>query len=254
MISERLTVTRYVAAVLVGVALLAAVSTAEAHTQWVGGIKVTYSKPGFEAYHDQDDDTLTIRITQGGGSLNVKATPAAIYYWGSECDVYLWGMPGVDIKNIKLKGYIGDYDYCVLYVCGYVHYVKKFTLQYGAVGYTWYYGRDFGLYRDSQFDSMAKKIIMKWAWAYAAVLAEEGEFFSLSSRGKPAREDVCKAEVSPEERMVLGEAIRAALDEEEEEDVEGSTAEVEAKPEPVELDVSAGDAVGFFQSLLLGGK
>lgn len=261
MISERLSVTGYVAAVLVGVALLAAVSTAEATAVIVDGIKVKYDRPlaNWGAYYDPGDGTLTVEIEPqaAGGVLIVKPLPEAVLWWPGYVDIYIFA-PDAYIKKIDLKGE----DWCRFYVVGEVDSADKFKLTWGVVGSTDYYGWDVGLYQ-WDFDPWGinnlrwpLNIKVKNGFTTAPVLAP---MFVLGARApvkgeKFDKPDPSKSGVLPEDKMALWESVRGASAENQKKEIEKSAADVETAPEPVELDVSAGDAVGFFQSLLLGGK
>jgi hypothetical protein len=252
MIRGKLKIARYVAAVLVGVALLAALSTAEAQVQlyWqeVGGILVGYSNPLFDAYWDSFDDTLTVEVLMSGGPLVIKATEIAPIFWGPYCDVYILA-DFANITTVKLKGH----DMCPLYVCGYVDFANKFILKNGVVGNTDYWGPDFGLYRDSLFGP--KKIAMKWGYSTGAVLASS-TFASLSrEKGeKPCTDGACARAVSPEEKVAMWEAMKAQADESGEDEDDEIDKEFEEEDASADVDVSPGDKVAIFQSLLLNAK
>jgi hypothetical protein len=261
MMSERLSVTRYVAAVLVGVALLAAVSTAEATAVIVDGIKVKYDRPlaNWGAYYDPDDGTLTVEIEPqaAGGVLIVKPLPEAVLWWPGYVDIYIFA-PDAYIKKIDLKGK----DWCRFYVVGEVDSADKFKLTWGVVGSTDYYGWDVGLYQ-WDFDPWGinnlrwpLNIKVKNGFTTAPVLAP---MFVLGARApvkgeKFEKPDPSKSEVLRKDKAALWQDTEFDVYESEQEEVEQGNEEDAADDASCELDVSAGDAVGFFQSLLLGAE
>jgi hypothetical protein len=249
MIRGRLKMTQYIAGVLVGVALLAAGSTAEAlHWELVGGVWVGYDTPFFDAYYDPFDDTLTVEVYASGGPLVVEATALASFFWGPYCDVYIWA-DGASITNMKFKGH----DTCWLYVAGFVEFANKFMMKKGVVGELDDYVDDFGLYRDSIFGP--KKILMKWGHASGAVLGPEWLRSLTREEGqKPSVEGVSKREGAVEEKIARLEAMKAAVDESGEDDDPDDDEEFEAEDSSADVDLSPGDKVAIFQSLLLNAK
>jgi PKD repeat protein len=129
----------------------------------VDDIKVTYSKGGCLAWHNELDDTVRIEVLEDGGTLNLTAGEDAAAYWDSRCDVYIYA-PDASVKKINLKGR----PETQLYVCGQVGYVKNFVLKYGHVGDTLSYGPEVGL-GSAAFDP-PKKLVIKGGWSTAAVL------------------------------------------------------------------------------------
>jgi len=133
----------------VGIAFTA---PAVAATINVGGVKVTYSKAGMDAYYNAGDDTLTIVLSESGGTLVVTATGEANANWGSYVDTVIFGF-GIDVKNIILKGRSD----AAFFVAGEMNTCDKFMVKNGFVGGTDYYG-DTGLYSDAGAVSTSIKI------------------------------------------------------------------------------------------------
>ena len=106
----------------------------------IDGISVSYSGDGADAYYDSTDNTLTVAVTQSGGSLNILVGPNAYLAWGSYVDVYILA-DSATLKSINIKGSVS----CTPFIAGQVNYVTKFALLNGVVGDTDYYGQDFGL-------------------------------------------------------------------------------------------------------------
>jgi hypothetical protein len=141
--------------------LVVAASRSDAAYKTVnGGITVSYSGDGASAYYDSSDGTLTIEITQGGGSLKVTVGPTANATWGDYVDIYI-SADNADLKSISIKGSAT----CTPYLCGQVNYASKFNLTGGVVGDTDYYGQDFGL--GSISDTVTVSIGMKYSYTTA---------------------------------------------------------------------------------------
>ncbi len=101
----------------------------------IDGVVVKYSLPGANAYYDPDDETLTINITQSGGTLSVTATKTAQAVWGSYVDVYMAGAD-VEFKSLKFTGR----EECRFYITGQCYHIRNFGLAFGYVGGTDFYG------------------------------------------------------------------------------------------------------------------
>ncbi|MBI3853264.1 MAG: hypothetical protein HY298_23690 [Verrucomicrobia bacterium] len=128
-------------AVVIVSLMLAFASRSEAGFKTViDGISVSYSGDGANAYYDPNDGTLTVAVSQSGGSLNIIVGPNAYLAWGTYTDIYILA-DGATLKSINIKGALN----CTPFVAGQVNYVTKFTLLGGVVGDTDYYGQDFGL-------------------------------------------------------------------------------------------------------------
>jgi len=245
MIHKRLTLTRYVAAALVGAVLLAALSTAEARSLTVMGIKVSYNREPWDVYYDGFDDTLTIIIgyAADGGNLKVAATKEAPLYWGWYCDVYVWA-DYAEIKNMSFKGiHRRGVSEFMLFICGFVDHARGLKVTSGCVGFTDYYGPDFGLY---SYLGPPNKIAINKGFATAAVLGPEFLRSRATRSGKPSKEDVSKSETSPEDKVVFFKMLRAEEYESEE--------KVEPDSEVSEVEVSPEDKVTFWQMLLRSAK
>ncbi len=52
------------------------------------GVAVKYSGAYF-VYYDGVDDTLTVQILSGGGSLSIAVLHDAWFYWGGYVDIYI---------------------------------------------------------------------------------------------------------------------------------------------------------------------
>src|SRR5437667_2180457 len=117
--------------VVVALIIFAASQCHAGYKNVIGGITVTYSGDGAEAYYDPNDGTLTISVTESGGSLKVTAGPEAPATWGGYADVYILADNAV-FKSIAFKGSPS----VLLYLTGQVFYVGKFSLTYGVVGST----------------------------------------------------------------------------------------------------------------------
>jgi hypothetical protein len=141
----------------------ASVETKAEYVADIGGIKVRYTKPGCLAFYNDEDDTLTVQVTESGGDLLVKCGDEAYLVWDDSCDLRI-SAPGASINTMILKGNLETQ----LHVAGEVDYVKSFKLKYGSVGDTDFYGPDFGLYNTSLVPP--NKILFKWGWATAPVL------------------------------------------------------------------------------------
>lgn len=109
------------------------------YTVTIGGVKVSYTKAGCSAYYDQNDDTLTIELSQDAGNLTVTAQRTAAQNWGGYTDVYIAGDDSM-VKGITLNGRSDN----PFYVVGQIAYTKKFSSNYTVIGDTDYYG-DTGL-------------------------------------------------------------------------------------------------------------
>lgn len=99
------------------------------YTVTIGGVKVSYTKPGCNAYYDLIDDTLTIEITDDDGALTVTAGSFAAQNWGGHTDIYIVADATI-LKSITLKGRAD----ILFYVMGQVAYCPKFTSTYTNVG------------------------------------------------------------------------------------------------------------------------
>jgi hypothetical protein len=138
---------------VLGVGLALAAPAVAGTTINVGGVKVQYSKTGgMDAYYNAGDDTLTIVLSESGGTLVVTATADAPLNWGSYVDTVIFGF-GVDVKNIILKGRTD----APFFVAGEMNHCDRFMVKNGFVGGTDYYG-DTGLYSDSGGISTSIKI------------------------------------------------------------------------------------------------
>jgi hypothetical protein len=134
----------------------------------LGGITISYSLPGASAYYYPDDGTLTVEVTQDGGSLSISCGSTANANWGNLVDVYILANNTV-LKSISIKGFSSkDAAPCWPCVCGDVYYVSKFAMSYGCIGGTAYYGRDFGLGEASKYVTSA--ISLKNSYATAQLL------------------------------------------------------------------------------------
>ena len=249
--------TQYFAAVLVGVALLTVLSTADAATVKIDGIKVVYDRPiaaGWGAYYDQWDQTLTIEIEQQaqGGNLLVKALENAYQFWPGYVDVYI-SAPSADIASINLIGRDG----LRFYVVGEVDSCRKFKLNWGTVGGTWAYGPYTGLYQ-WDFDPWGmhgarwpKKVLVKNGFSPAPALAPIGFLGSPTRvKGEKVLQMVSESESEALSEAKSNLAESEADDEEEEEDDEKS----EDDDSSANADFSPGDKVAIFQSLLLNAE
>src|ERR1041385_2508693 len=92
-------------------------SLAAGYKTVIGGITVAYSLPGASAYYDADDNTLTISVSQSGGSLNVTVGSTAYATWGSTMDIYILA-GNASFKSISIKGTPS----CWPFICGDVYY------------------------------------------------------------------------------------------------------------------------------------
>src|SRR5262249_7994899 len=132
-----------------------------------------YSKAGMDAYYNASDDTLTINVTESGGTLVVTATSDAPTNWGSYIDTVIYGY-GADVKNINLKGRPD----AAFFVAGEMNSCDHFMVKNGFVGGTDYYG-DAGLYSDAGSVSTSIKIFDGVAigpvFVYAAPAVAQGE-------------------------------------------------------------------------------
>jgi len=141
----------------------AGVETKARYVAEVYGVKVNYSKAGCVAYYNDDDGTLTVEITEGGGNLLVKCGEAAYLDWDDYCDVYI-DAPDASINNMILKGNLNTQ----LHVVGSVGYLNNFKLKYGCVGDTDHYDENFGLGCTSL--TPPNKILIKYGWTKAPLL------------------------------------------------------------------------------------
>jgi hypothetical protein len=175
MIRKRVFIVRVTAFLLcfcVAAATASAATGAKGYKIIIGDIKVTYSKGGCYAFHNLDDDILTVEVWENDGTLNVTCGKNALTYWGPRCDIYIDG-PDASIKTINLKGR----PETQLHVCGQLDYVKNFKLKYGHVGDTLSYGAGVGLGSGAQ--DPPKNILIKSGYTRAALLGVEyPEFLS----------------------------------------------------------------------------
>jgi hypothetical protein len=138
-------------------------SLAAGYKTVMGGITVSYSLPGAVAYYDTNDNTLTISVSQSGGSLNVTIGSTAYASWGNGVDIYILA-GSTTFKSISIKGTPS----CWPYVCGDIFYTAKFSLFDGVVGNTVYYGMNFGLGAAST--AITPSISLKNSWTTAQLL------------------------------------------------------------------------------------
>ena len=104
------------------------------------GVLVSYSGIGANAYYNINDNTLTVEVTESGGTLNITVGPDAPDVWGNFVDIHIVA-GAVTLKAINIKGTID----CTPYVAGQVDFVGKFSLLNGVVGNTEAYGLNYGL-------------------------------------------------------------------------------------------------------------
>jgi hypothetical protein len=138
-------------------------SLAAGYKAVIDGITVSYSLPGATAYYDPDDNTLTVYVTQSGGSLNVTVGPTAFSIWGNSVDIYILAN-GMSFKSISIKGTPS----CWPFICGDIYYTGKFALLNGVIGNTITYGPDFGLGAAST--AITPSISLKYSWTTAQLL------------------------------------------------------------------------------------
>jgi hypothetical protein len=105
------------------------------YTVTLGGVKVSYTKSGCVAYYDQNDDTLTVELSQDAGNLTVTAQRTAAQSWGGYTDIYIAGDDSL-VKAITLNGRSDN----PFYVTGQIAYTKKFSSNYTVIGDTDFYG------------------------------------------------------------------------------------------------------------------
>ena len=129
----------------------------------IGGVTVSYSLPGAAAYYDTNDNTLTIVVTQNGGSLNVTVGSTAYASWGNSLDIYILA-GNTTFKSISIKGTPS----CWPFICGDIYYTGKFALFDGCIGNTVYYGVNFGLGAAST--GITPSISLKNSWTTAQLL------------------------------------------------------------------------------------
>lgn len=149
---------------MVGLFLLVLASApAWAGSKLVDGIKVKYPYD-FDADYNEEDETLTIVIYEGGGKLTVKALPGASEYWGDYVDVNLVA----DCVYVPALTFKGRSD-LPFYITGQVGATDKLSIVNGSVGGTWYY-EDVGL--GVGYDHLPSVISIKNGVAYGSVLGE----------------------------------------------------------------------------------
>lgn len=167
-------------AVFIAVLLLCCLTiSGNAHAGYsaiVHGIKVTYSKPGCEAYYDYADNTLTVNVTEADGNLSVVATKDAPVYYSGGIDVFLnspWR-----VNAVTVKGYWNPSTqvYRPMFLVGQIYRLKSFAFTYGWSGLTASYPST-----GVGSDQVASRVTMSYAGAAYNLLGLDYNSYKIYS-------------------------------------------------------------------------